>query len=326
MGVTHDDMPHPVPPIAYLRYKENWFFLIMDQANDVFGAIHIVGEPGFDRIRYSVNLRVGGELFAYGNQVPFPLDFAMSPWLGDGRFAVEFVAPHERIDLTLDSDAVELRVSFTARAPLFDLADYEHANPEAVTLAEIVQFASNQQSVHTQQGMRTRGQVTVRSGEQAGRTVRIDGLGYRDHSRMVRCDNMVERHVWSGLNFPGHVFGAMSLTGVYRPNSPANSGYVWDDEHGLRSLRQVEITGSGEGPGGIPATVQWRLTDVYDRPFTIVADLSRRFAHVPLHSESAGAAPFVYDIVENFAPLELEETGETGIGIVEVGWSTPAAR
>jgi hypothetical protein len=124
MPVTHDDLPHPVPPIAYLRYKENWFFLILDQHNDVFGAIHVVGEPGFDRIRYSVNLRIGGE--------------------------------------------------------------------------------------------------------------------------------------------------------------------------------------------------------VHDQPFTIVADLTRRFAHVPLHTESAGAMPFVYDIVENFAPLELKETGETGIGIVEVGWSTPA--
>src|SRR5882757_1716842 len=91
MPVTHDDLPHPVPPIAYLRYKENWFFLILDQRNDVFGAIHVVGEPGFDRIRYSVNLRIAGELIAYGNQLPFPLDFAQSPELGDGRFTVRFV-------------------------------------------------------------------------------------------------------------------------------------------------------------------------------------------------------------------------------------------
>jgi hypothetical protein len=72
--------------------------------------------------------------------------------------------------------------------------------------------------------------------------------------------------------------------------------------------------------------VGWRLTDVHDRSFTIVADLSRRFAHVPLHTEAVGAAPFIYDIVENFAPMELKETGETGVGLVEVGWSTTVPR
>jgi hypothetical protein len=324
MPVTHDDLPHPVPPIAYLRYKENWFFLILDQRNDVFGAIHVVGEPGFDRIRYSVNLRIAGELIAYGNQLPFPLDFAQSPELGDGRFAVRFVKAHEQIDLSLDSDDVQLAVSFTARAPMFDFADYSHANPEAVSLAEITQFASNQQSVHTQQGMHAKGQVAVKTGTLAGQSFTIDGRGYRDHSRMVRCDNLTRNHFWTGLHFPGHVFGVMSLTGVYRPNSPANCGYVWDEGNGLRSLRRIEIASNGQGPEGVPATVELHLTDIHDQPFTIVADLTRRFAHVPLHSESAGAMPFVYDIVENFAPLELKETGETGIGIVEVGWSTPA--
>jgi hypothetical protein len=247
----------------------------------------------------------------------------MSPTLGDDHFTVRFVRAHERIDLSLHSEDVDLDVSFTARAPVFDFSDYDHANPEAVSLSEIMQFATNQQSVHQQQAMHVTGQVMVKTGEQAGRTAEIEGPGYRDHSRMVRCDNMVKNHFWTGLHFPGHVFGVMHLTGLLRPDSPAGCGYVWDSEHGLRSLRRVQVTGSGDGPDGVPATVELRLTDVYDEPFTIVADLTNRYAHVPLHTESPGAAPFVYDIVENFAPLRLNETGETGIGLVEVGWSTP---
>lgn len=327
MPVTHDDMPHPVPPIAFLRYKENWFFLILEQANEVFGAIHIVGEPGFDRIRFAVNLRAAGELIVYGNQIDFPRDFGTSPELGDGRFQVRFVKAHERIELTLDSADVHLETTFTARSPLFDFNEYTWANPGAVSLAEITQFGSNQQSVHLQQGMRCAGKVSVKTGHLAGREFPIDSVGYRDHSRMVRCDNMTGNHFWTGMHFPDHVFGVMSLTGLLRPNSPANCGYVWDETLGLRSLRKVDVAGHGEGPEGVPATVELHLTDIHDNPFTIVADLSRRFAHVPLHVEAAGAAPFVYDIVENLAPLELKETGETGetgIGIVEVGWSTAA--
>jgi hypothetical protein len=70
--------------------------------------------------------------------------------------------------------------------------------------------------------------------------------------------------------------------------------------------------------------VELHLTDIHDNPLTIVADLTRRYAHVPLHTEAAGPMPFIYDIVENLAPLELKETGDTGVGIIEVGWSTPA--
>ena len=25
----HDDLPHPVPAFAQLRYKENWFFILL---------------------------------------------------------------------------------------------------------------------------------------------------------------------------------------------------------------------------------------------------------------------------------------------------------
>ena len=46
MTVRHDDLPHPVPPFAYLRWKENWFFIIMDAEHDVHGVVHLNYEPG----------------------------------------------------------------------------------------------------------------------------------------------------------------------------------------------------------------------------------------------------------------------------------------
>jgi hypothetical protein len=322
----NDDMPHPVPPIAYLRYKENWFFLIMDQKNDVFAAIHVVSEPGFERLRFACHLSIKGQLFKHGSEIAFPENFGFARELGDGKLTVRFIKAHEQLDFSLHDDSVDLDVSFLKRAPLFNFVEYDYANPEKVTLAEITGLGSRQQYVHQQQGMRTKGKVTLKKGTLAGQTFAIDALGYRDHSRTVRCDNLTLKHFWTGLHFPSHVFGALSCTSILRPTEPANCGYVHDDKGGLRSLRQVEIAGHGQGPGGMPATVEFHLTDIQDQPFTIVADLTKRFAHVPLHSEKPGAVPFIYDIVENFAPLTLKETGETGIGLVEVGWSVPVKK
>lgn len=321
MALIHDDMPHPVPPIAYLRYKENWFFLIIDQKSDVFGAIHVVSEPGFDRVRFASHLRIKGELFQYGSEIPFPAKFGFASELGDGKFGVRFVKAHEQIDFSLHDDNVDLDISFLKRAPLFDFEEYTHANPEKPSLAEITGLGSGMQYVHQQQGMLTKGKVVVKKGASAGKTFTVDALGYRDHSRSVRCDNMTQKHFWTGLHFPNHVFGAMSVTSLLRPHEPANCGYVHDEKGGLRSLRQVQITGHGKQSDNVPETVEFQLTDINDQSFTIVADMTKRFAHVPLHTEKPGAAPFVYDIVENFPPLTLKETGETGIGIVEVGWS-----
>lgn len=317
----NDDMPHPVPPIAYLRYKENWFFLIMDQKNDVFAAIHVVSEPGFERVRFASHLRVKGELFQYGAEIPFPQNFGFAKELTDGKFSVRFVKAHEQIDFSIHDDKVDLDVSFLKRAPLFNFAEYDYANPDKVSLADVTGLGSRQIYVHQQQGLLTKGKVTVKQGAQAGKTFTIDALGYRDHSRTVRCDNLTQKHFWTGLHFPNHVFGAMSVTSLLRPTEPANCGYVHDDKGGLRSLRQVQITGHGKQADNVPETVEFHLTDINDQPFTIVADLTKRFAYVPLHTEKPGAVPFVYDIVENFAPLTLKETGETGIGLVEVGWS-----
>jgi hypothetical protein len=326
MAVIHDDMPHPVPPIAYVRYKENWFFLIMDEKNGVFGAIHIVSEPGFERIRFACHLSIKGELFKYGNQIAFPDNFGFAKELGDGKFTVCFVKAHERIDISLHDDNVDMDMSFLKRSPLFNFEEYDHANPGKVTVREINSIGANQQYVHQQQGMLTKGKVKMKQGASKGKTFKVDALGYRDHSRSVRCDNLTLKHFWTGLHFPNHVFGVMSVTGLLRPESPGNGGYVYDKKGGLRPLRNVSIVGSGKGPGGMPAKVEFKLTDINDEPFTIVADLTKRHAHVPLHTEAPGAVPFIYDIVENFAPLSLKQTGETGIGLVEVGWSVPVKK
>ncbi|HKT73179.1 MAG TPA: hypothetical protein VJQ47_09830 [Steroidobacteraceae bacterium] len=318
MITTHDDLPHAVPPFAYLRYKENWFFIIIDVANSVYGMAHFNFEPGHDRGRVSCNLMVRGELFKYGNQIPFPAQFALARQLGDDKLTVEFVEPHARIDLRLRSDDLDLDLSFLKNAPTFDYAAYDAANPNKVAMQELVNFATNQQFHHQQQAMTLAGSVRVKRGKSAGETIRLQGLGYRDHSRGMRCDNMSLRHVWTCLYFPKTVVGAVSLAGVLRPELISNSGYVYDAD-GMRALGDMVITLRGKGPEGMPATVEFELKDVYGKPFTITADIAARMGYVPLTVEAPNAAGYSYDIVENFAPVTLKETGEKGHALVEIG-------
>ena len=316
---TNDDMPHPVPPTAYIRYKENWFFLIFDRKNGIFGAIHIVSEPIFDRVSFACHLSIGGQLFKHGSQIPFPEDFAFSPELGDGILTVRFVRAHEQIDISLRSDEVVMDISFLKRGPLFNFDDYDSANPEKPNLKEIMSIATNQQHIHQQQGMLVRGSIATRSGKTGDQTFSIDALGYRDHSRSIRSDNLVLRHFWTGFHFSRHIFGVMKVTSSLRPDLPTHCGYVYDEEQGLRPLRDIDIQGKGGGPDNQPAQVEFRLSDIYGESFTISADLNNRFASVPLQSEKPGPTPFVYDIIENFVPLKLHETGESGTGLVEIG-------
>jgi len=324
MIVTHDDLPHPVPPFAYLRYKENWFFIIIDVEHSVFGMAHFNYEPGFDRARVSCNLMVRGELFKYANQIPFPEHFAFAPQIGDERLTVRFLEPHARFALQLHSSDLELDLLFERQAPTFDYRDYDAANPEKPSARELMGFATNQLFEHQQQAMRIGGTLRLKAGSARGETIAMAGLGYRDHSRAMRSDNMTARHVWTCLLFPGTVFGAMSLNNVLRPGLTSNSGYV-HDAAGLRSLRDIEVLRHGEEPGQMPAQVEFRFSDVYGRTFNVMADIAGRYGHVPLVAEAASSSGFSYHIVENFCPVTLLETGERGHALVEMGFNSKPA-
>lgn len=75
---------------------------------------------------------------------------------------------------------------------------------------------------------------------------------------------------------------------VWQVAEPADCGYVHDDKDGVRSSRQVQITSHGTMADNVER-VEFQFTDLDDQPFTIEADLTKRFAHVPLHSEKPGA-------------------------------------
>lgn len=315
---THDDLPHPVPPAAFLRYKENYFFILFSPATGVFGLSHLNFEPGFDRGRFSCTLSVRGKLIKYANQIPFPADFVLSREIGDGKLSVAFVEPHGRFDMRLESDDVELDVVFTRRQSTFDFGACRSAAPDMPTFQEVMTLGLNLPYNHHQQGLSVKGRLRLKDG---GETIAIEGYGYRDHSWSMRSDNLVKEHTWCGFNFPSLTIGAKTIQTLHRPGLVAREGYVADAD-GPRAFRAIATRAVGNGPDGLPAKLVHELVDVFGHVYTIESDVAERLAHVPLYSEVPSSNGDVYHVVENFCRCRVKETGEDGIALIELGRSS----
>jgi hypothetical protein len=288
----------------------------MDRKNEVYGISHLNNEPLFNRSRFTLNLVVQGQPFRYASEVAFPADFDSAPALSDGRLSLQFREPHRRFDLNFEGEDFRAALTFAARRPTFDFVACRSAAPEQPSFQEVMTLGLNLPYNHQQQSLTVSGSVVVRSSGRE-RTVVVDGLGYRDHSWSMRTDNISRRHVWTGLNFPERAFGIKVLETTHRPGLWAKEGYV-SDADGERALRVIDVTHTGSS-NGWPKTTRFAVRDVQGRAFTIEADIAGRFADVPLHAEkTSGGAPS-YEILETFSPLKLLETGESGIGLVEIG-------
>lgn len=313
------DLPHPVPPLAFLRYKENYFFILLDPEREAFGVAHLNFEPGFNRARFACNLMVRGTLHKYGAETPFPADFEGARELGDGRLRLSIDPDTSTFHLRFDGDGIGCNLRFEPRFPAFDFAACRTAAPETPSFQEAMTLALNLPFDHMQQAMRVTGEVAL-SG--TGEQLAVDGYGYRDHSWCVRSDNLAASHSWCGLNFPDCAFGVMTIETLHRPGLVAREGYVVDGR-GARPLRRIEVIAEGELPTGVPERLVHRLQDNEGTDYVITSDIAARFAHVPLFAEKPDGSA-VYNIVENFCPSRLDGGGE-GISLVEVGYSTPVA-
>ncbi len=312
----HDDLPHPVPPYAYVRWKENYFFIILDAEREVFGVCHINNEPMFDRSRFALNLSIRGRNRNYAGETRMPEDFAFSRELSDGKLTLQFLDALNSFRLLFKDAGLQMDLIFEKRFPTFDFATCQYAAPDIPSFKELMSYGMNLPFNHHQQAMTVTGTLLA-DDEGTTESYDIKSYAYRDHSWSMRTDNAVARHVWSGLHFPDRAFGVMTISTLARQNIEAREGYTADSRRGAIALTAVDVRRVGEKDGW-PAKLEYQLADVYGQRFSIEADIANRHADVPLFAEAASGRP-AYRILETMSPLKLKETGEVGIGIVEVG-------
>lgn len=316
MNSIHDDRPHPVPPYAFLRWKENYFFIVMDERAGVHGVVHVNNEPLFNRSRFMLSLEVQGRSLRHAGETPLPADFAGAAALSDGTLTLEFREPHRLFSLSCLTRDYSVRLLFDARWPTFDFVACKTAAPELVSFQEVMTCGLNLPYNHQQQSLRVTGLIELHTAEGAGKTVELEGFAYRDHSWSMRSDNLVRRHVWTGLNFASCAFGIKTIESLSRPGLWAKEGYV-TDATGASALRRIEVLEEGEGAW--PDRVILAVEDMVGRRFTIEADVAGRHAVVGLHAEKPATGQQAYDVREHFCPLRLRETGERGVGLIELG-------
>lgn len=321
MTTTHDDLPHPVPAYAHLRYKENYFFIIMGQEENVFGSLHFNNEPGFDRTKISFDFLIKGKRVTYNNIVPISPRFGEDPFVTDGVAKMTIHQSHKHFTIEMKTEELELDLTFRGRMPTFDSHACKYAAPDQPSFRDVATFGLNLPLEHHVQSMLVSG--TVRSGEIE---TTLDCLGYRDHSWGLRVDTPTAWHTWSVINFPERSFLMFSQVMQVRTGLISLEGGVMDAA-GTQALRRLEIIPFDFSANEVlPARMLFEATDVEGQTYSLEADIAGRMAQLGVQVE-VGAEQMPYTLTDNYCTIRDRNSGETGIGLVELGfkrgWPNP---
>lgn len=313
--LLHEDYPHSIPARAWLRWKENYFWVCMDPARDLCCLAHSTMEPTFERAFVSFTVLHRGQKIISGKEVPMPSPFEHQKHLQLGDLSLNFIEPQAEFLIEFEDENVAASLTFTRRMHLFDFQACADVNPDWFSVSENTAFERNSFR-HQGQCMNVTGTVSFKTGDFAGQTISINGSGYRDHSWGMRNDQMTLEHNWSFFNFPSMGFHLMRVRNTVRPMNMTAEGYVARLE-GNEAITALDIENIGNGPEGMPETVVFRTTSYSGEKFTLIADVGNAFARLPLHSQKPGSKAYLN--VENMCRVRCEETDEEGLANVEIG-------
>ncbi len=313
--LLHEDYPHTVPARAWLRWKENYFWVFMDPDRDICCLAHASCEPTFDRAFASFTLLHQGKKLSSAKEVPLPQPFEQARELNFQELDMRFIKPQSQFQITFENAEMAVRLDLHRRMHLFDFAACADVNPDLYSISENTALARSEFH-HTGQSITGTGAVRFKSGDWAGKTIELDGTGYRDHSWGMRNDQLALDHNWTFINFPGHAFHFMKVRNTIRPENWVTEGYVATPE-GNQAIKTLTVEHIGDGPENMPETVRFSVVSVDGTAYTINCDLANSFARLPLITQKPGSK--VYTMVENMCRCQCAETGEEGFANVEIG-------
>lgn len=313
------DMPHLVPPQVFMPWKENWCFAGVDPTHSTSMVWHISMRPcdgegvftcKFDgphvRVRY-VGRHAISPLTGNGS--------SQTTSVGDGKLKFEIVEPHRLFSLTYVDDEVDIDCRFTARFAPFDFADGNLApgdSPIGELGRHVFPFNHYEQSLEFS--------ATIRRHDATD--LELTGWGNRDHSWGWRDDFGFRGHQWICANFDDcYVQGSTMLDTTYPDRK--FGGFV-SMQPGNDPVVAIDLSGTyfdepvNEPLPDFDHDVPYTITTASGRTIRLTAHLSRRYHVLYLNARHPDRSQ-VYQDAQIFCPFTLDDTGASGIGLLEVG-------
>jgi hypothetical protein len=310
--LLNEDYPHSVPTRAWLRWRENWLYFLIDIERGVFATAHMSLQPTFGIARYACNLIIDGERFSFTDEVPCPADLAQSRSVILGPLHVAFVKPQQCFEIHFDGPQHELTMRLEATLPLFDYAACMDTNPDDYSLSESTSLGFGHFR-HQNQTMRGTGTLRFKDGS-APRN--LAGVGYRDHSWGMRDDTVTNEHIWAWAAFSGMTLHVTRVITRLRPTLWVSEGYVGTPEGNL-AVNRCQAIYDGHSQDDLPATVRLEATDPYGRGLAVMCNLAGAYARNRFLSQRPGTRAYL--MKHTFCPAIREDTRESGIAMVEIG-------
>src|SRR5215216_4192880 len=104
MATPQDDFPHPVPPQAFMVWKENWVFPAVDTERRVATLFHFSLRPGEGEGIFTAKFNVDGWEHRYVGRSPIPEDLTQFVPVENEKIRFVVEEPAKRFRITYASD------------------------------------------------------------------------------------------------------------------------------------------------------------------------------------------------------------------------------
>lgn len=314
-----DDLPHPVPPQAFMTWKENWVFPAVDRENRASALFHVSLRPALGEGIFTAKFVVDGHAHRHVSRSPIPRDLSAFHPVADDHVSLEVLEPGRRFRLRHEGDEVSADLVYTARFPAWDFAD--GPRPEGVSTLGAVGL-SVFPFHHHEQALAVEGELRLHAGPGAGRTVAFHGLGNRDHSWGWRDDFQFRHHHWVCASFPDRFVQGSVMLETSFPREK-HGGWVSTPD-GNVAVAHVDTSAAYWMAPGQPLPdpdrdVTYAITTVDGAVHRVTAHLAEPgYGRLFLNARSTDRAQLYMD-VQMFCDYTDADTGEHGVGVLEIG-------
>jgi hypothetical protein len=314
-----DDYPHAPPPQAFMTWKENWVFPALDPDAGVASLFHISLRPGSGEGIFTAKFCIAGEEHRYVGRSPISAGVEPTRPVANERLRFELVEPDQRFLIRYTCPEFEAELAYAARWPSFDFLDGPLA-PGPSVLGDLGRAVFHYH--HYEQALTFEGHIAFKSGPRAGETIDLSGYANRDHSWGWRTEFSFHYHHWLTASFADGFVGASVCRDDYYELGPKTGGWI-PSPAGNDPIVSVDLTDGYPLAEGAPlpfvaGDVRYVVRTLSGQTASVVAHLGSDYGRLYLDARSRDRTK-TYQDVQIFCDMTLEETGQRGTGVLEVG-------